>query len=205
MLAAVLAGNRVEVQLQAEVVGQVAAGAQVGIEQLAAGGGEGGAFLQRGLPLARDRRADEVDHAADVVRPVLHGGAATHHIDAVQGRQGHREQRQTGLPIGRQCQRHAVGQGLDSPAAAFIQATHGDLRQGAGAGFVEDLYPGYALQGIVDASYARCLELGRIHHATAAGVGAYLFVAGTAQHIALDDHGGDEGGFGRCWCGRSRL
>ncbi|MNE66203.1 hypothetical protein D3C80_1617380 [compost metagenome] len=155
--------------------------------------------------MGRDGRADEIDHTANVVWPVLHGGATAHDVDAVQGRQGHREQRQAGLAVGRQCQRDAIGQGLDSPTAAFVQAAHGNLRQGAGAGFVEDLYPRHTLQGIVHAPYAGRFQLGGVNHAAAAGVGAHLLVAGAAQDIALDHHGGDEGRFGRRRHGRCRL
>ncbi|MCY1405669.1 hypothetical protein D9M71_209140 [compost metagenome] len=91
VLAAVLAVEGVEIELQGETVGDPAAGADVAVEQLATAGGEGDALLQGGFPLLGNRRADEVDHPADVVRAVLYGGAAAHHVDALDGGQGLRE------------------------------------------------------------------------------------------------------------------
>ncbi|MNC18985.1 hypothetical protein D3C75_669070 [compost metagenome] len=190
VLAAVLAVEGVEIELQGETVGDPAAGADVAVEQLATAGGEGDALLQGGFPLLWDRRADEVDHPADVVRAVLHRGAAAHHVDALDGGQGLREQRQAGLPVGAEGQRNAVGQCLHAAAAAFVQAAHGQLRQHAGAGLVEDLHPRHPLQGIVQTAHAGLLEILRLDHAAAAGVGAHFLVAGPAQHVALDDEGG---------------
>ncbi|MNP03242.1 hypothetical protein D3C76_951220 [compost metagenome] len=187
MLAAVFAVDGVEVELQAEVVGQVAAGSDVAVPQLASAGREGGALLQGGPPFARNRRADEVDHPADVVRAVLHGGAAADDVDAIDGRQGQRKQRKAGLPI--RCEGHgnAVGKRLDASAAALVQATHGNLRQGAGAGLVEDLHAGDALQRIIDAAHTAFLQVRFGDYAAATGVGAQRFLAGRRQHIALDD------------------
>ena len=186
MLATVFAADGVDVQLQAEVVGQAAAGAHVAVVQLAPAGREGDALLQGGFPLLGDRPADEVDHAADVVRSVLHGGTATHDVDAIDRCQGLREQRQAGLAIGRQGQRDAIGERLHAATAAFRKPAHGQLRQYAGTGLVENLYPRDPRQGVIQAAHAGLLQLLGLDHAAATGIGAYFFFAGAAQHIALD-------------------
>ncbi|MNQ58759.1 hypothetical protein D3C85_729750 [compost metagenome] len=163
---------------------------------------ERSAFLQGGFPFPGNRFADEVDHAADVVRAVLHGGATAHDIDPVDGRQGHREQRQPGLAIRREGKRNAIGQGLHPAAAAFIQAAYGNLRQGAGAGFVEDFYARHPLQGIVDATHAGLVQVGFLDHRATAGVGENFRIGRATEHVATDHHRGDVFGFGRLGCGR---
>ncbi|MNO98397.1 hypothetical protein D3C76_901420 [compost metagenome] len=188
MFAAVFAAQGVYVQLQAEVIGEVATGAQVGVPQLTTTGVERGLLLQRGFPFVRDRLTDEVDHPADVVRTVLHRCSPTHDVDTVDGGHGHREQRQAGLAIGCQCQWNTVRQSLDTAAAALVQAAYGNLRQGPGAGFIEDLDPWHMLQRIVQAAVAGLFQVGRIDHAAATGVGAYVLVAGSTEHVALNHH-----------------
>ena len=190
MLATVLATDGVDVQLQAEVVGQAPTGAQVAVVQLAPAGREGDTLLQGGFPLIRNWPADEVDHAADVVRSVLHGRAATHDVDAIDRRQGLRKQRQAGLAIGRQGQRDAIGERLDAAAATFRKPAHGQLRQYPGTGLVEDLHPWDPRQRVIQATHAGLLQFVSLDHAAAAGIGAYLFVTGTTKHIPLDDERG---------------
>ena len=56
------------------------------------------------------------------------------------------EHRQTGLAVRRQRQGNAIRQGLNPAAATLIEPAHGNLRQGAGAGFVKNLDPGHPLQ-----------------------------------------------------------
>ena len=189
VLATVFTAQGVDIQLQAEVVGQVTTGAQIGVPQLAPARVECSPLLQSGLPLTRNRLADEVDDPANVVRAVLHRCAPAHDINTIDRGHGHWKQRQARLAVRCQCQRDAIGQSLDPAAAALIEPAYRNLRQGAGAGFVKNLDPGDPLQSVVQTADAGFFQIAGIDDTTTTGVSTHVLIAGCAENVPLNRHG----------------
>lgn len=185
MRAPVLAIGAIGIDLHPEMIGEISTAAERTVLQELALAAGGDLVRQRGAPRARDLLADQVDHPAHVVRSVLHGRTATHDVDAVDLVQPHREQRQAGLPIRGQRQWNAVFEHLHATAAAFVQAAQHQLRQRAGAGFVEDLDARHALQSIVQRTVAAIAQLLAVDHLAAAGVTLHIVGFGAPEQAAL--------------------
>ena len=96
---------------------------------------------------------NEVDHAADVLRPVAHRAAAAHHVHRLQITDRQRGHRQLRLAVRRDRQRDAVHQNGGARRKTRSQAAHADVERdvaAAGAVAVAHLHAGYAAQAVGD-------------------------------------------------------
>ena len=155
-------------------------------------GFQGGADFPGGF--LRNGPGHEVDHPADVLRPVAHRTGAAHHIDAVQVARGNRRHGQLRLAVGGEGRRHTVDQHRGARRQARGQATHADVEGDIAATStvgVLHLHPRHPAQHIADVHRALLDHgLAADHRACPRMVPDFLGI-GIGQPIA---HHADAGG-----------
>jgi len=182
-----IAQHRVCLELQTQPVVDKSADPQIAVGQDIAGfAGDRQRFFQRGAECFRDRLADEVDDAADVVGPIAHRHPAPRHIDALHRLHGQRKQRESGLPVGSESNGDAVDQDQGALAAPGIQAAYTDIRQNAGPALILYAHTRDQPQGIFDVAHAGLVKLALGDCRPGARIGFDRIFHGRSQPIARE-------------------
>ena len=138
----------------------------------------------------RDGAGDEVDDAADALRPITHRAAAAHHVDRVHIAERDRRQRQLRLAVRREGHRDAVHQYGGAAGEARVEAANAEVQRhvmAAGAVVLRRHHARHPVQRFAHGGGAGFGEFFAAHHVARTGMFEHVYLAAFRQPVT--DHG----------------
>ncbi|CVF86358.1 Uncharacterised protein [Serratia marcescens] len=138
----------------------------------------------------RDGAGDEVNHAADALRPVAHRAAAAHHVNRIHIAERDRRQRQLRLAVRGEGYWDAVHQHGGAAGEARIEAANAEVQRhvmAAGAVVLRRHYARHAVQRFTHGGGAGFDEVFAAHYVACTGMFEHVDLAAFRQPVA--DHG----------------